>query len=105
MYDWKIEELTGYVPKTTFYTDLGIAEAFGVNAIKDTYRNVFKAWKSNVVYITEFCMALNWKSWEWSNKGDGTLCELYSNLWCELDNWLYDNLKGGDLDYYLRTTD
>ena len=103
---WSIQELTGYVPKTTFYTDLGIAEEFGgVNAIKDTYDRVFETWKDDVVFITEFCMALNWKAWEWADRDNQELVELYSNLWCKLDNWLFDNLKNDDLDYYLRTTD
>lgn len=104
MYDWNIEEMTGYVPKTTFYTDLSIADGFGINAIKDTYNRVIEAWMDNVEFITEFCMALNWKSWEWSEK-NREYCELYCRLWEELDNYLYDHLKGDDLTYYLRTTD
>ena len=35
---WNIEEMTGYTPKTTFYEDFSIADAFGISAIKDTYR-------------------------------------------------------------------
>lgn len=58
---WNIEALTGYKPFTTFYEDFSIADAFGVNAIKDTYKLAFKAWKHDYKYITEFIMALNWK--------------------------------------------
>lgn len=42
MIDWNIEALTGYVPKTTFYTDFSIADRFGTAAIEDTYRRAFK---------------------------------------------------------------
>lgn len=34
---WNITEMTGYVPKTTFWLDFSIADKFGLNAIKDTY--------------------------------------------------------------------
>ena len=34
--DWSIEELTGYQPITTFYTDFSIVDKFGINAIKET---------------------------------------------------------------------
>ena len=36
--DWNIEQSTGYKPITTFYTDFSIAEMFGVEGIKDTYK-------------------------------------------------------------------
>ena len=66
--DWRIEELTGYKPKTTFYTDFSIAEWFGIDAVKDTYERAFKEWKSDYIYLTELAMCLNWKSWEHSQK-------------------------------------
>lgn len=34
--NWNIQEMTGYEPKTTFYTDFSIADNFGIDAIKDT---------------------------------------------------------------------
>lgn len=61
MKDWNIEEMTGYKPITTFYTDFSIAEPFGKDAIIDTYRRSFKHWKDNYKYLTELVMALNWK--------------------------------------------
>lgn len=39
--NWRIEELTGYVPITTFYTDFSIADKFGIGAIEDTYKRSF----------------------------------------------------------------
>lgn len=42
--NWRIEELTGYKPITTFYTDFSIADKFGVEAIKDTYNRSFASW-------------------------------------------------------------
>ena len=102
--DWNIEEMTGYKPQTTFYTDFSIADHFGINAIKDTYNRAFSEWKDNVVYLTELVMALNWKIWEWYEKND-EYGRLYDKLWREADGYAVNNLKGEDLEYFYRTTD
>lgn len=102
--DWTIEEMTGYKPITTFYTDFSIADKFGVEAIKDTYKRVFQEWKYDDKYITELAMVLNWKLWRWYGKND-ELSILYDSLWKEIDGWCIDNLKGKELEYYYKTTD
>ena len=94
----------GYEQKTTFWQDFSIADAFGVSAIKDTYRRAFKAWKSNTEYVTELVMVLNWKCWQYAEKNP-TYSEVYADLFYEAQGWCYDNLKGDDLTYFLRTTD
>lgn len=102
--DWNIREMTGYEPKNTFYTDFSIADVFGgVNAVKDTYKRAFSNWKTNVEYVTELCVVLNWKIWEHHGHNDA-LAELYNDLWWKLRDWCLDNLKGDDLSYFLRTT-
>lgn len=102
--DWKIEELTGYKPITTFYKDFSIAEAFGEQAIKDTYTKAFEDWKHDYKYLTELVMVLNWKIWE--HYGDNEeLAKLYNDLWEELDNYACENLKGEELTYFYTTTD
>jgi len=103
--DWNIEAMTGYEPKTTFYTDFSIADAFGGAAVRDTYERAFNEWKSDVVHITELAMVLNWKSWELYDRGDYDLSRLYASLWEQADTWCMDNLQGDDLDYYIRATD
>lgn len=101
---WNIEALTGYKPFTTFYEDFSIADAFGVNAIIDTYKRAFKEWKHDYKYITEFIMALNWKIHEHYGRND-EYAEVYDGLWREADEWAMENLKDEALQYYLRTTD
>ena len=118
MTDWNIKELTGYEPKTTFYTDFSIADPFGEDAVQDTYNRAFAEWKTDIEYLTELVMVLNWKSWEHDEKAnicDSTcdpraehhskLSRLYVKLYQEADKWCLDNLKGDDLSYYIRTTD
>lgn len=102
--NWTIEELTGYVPKTTFYMDFSIADQFGTSAIQDTFNRSFESWKSNVGYLTELVMVLNWKIWRWHEHND-EYARLYDKLWKQADQYCMDNLKGDDLTYYIQTTD
>lgn len=102
--DWNIEELTGYQPITTFYTDFSIADKFGINAIKETYQRAFKEWQHDYKYMTELAMVLNWKIWRWYGKNE-EYAKLYDRLWREIDEWCIDNLKGEELEYYYKTTD
>ena len=97
-------DMSGYQPKTTFWQDFSIADVFGEDAIKDTYNRAFNEWKSNVEYLTELVLILNWKIWFWHEK-DEERAKLYDKLWKEADQWCMDNLKDDDLAYYLRTTD
>lgn len=103
--DWRIQEITGYSPKTTFYMDFSIAESFGVESIRDTYKRAFRVWKDSYEYLTELSMALNWKIWE-HYEGDNTiLSTLYDELWRKTDEYAMKNLHGDELDYYCRITD
>lgn len=95
----------GYETKTTFFQDFTIAEHFGEGAIRETYRDCFGQWKDNVEYVTELAMMLNWKIWEHYDNGNEKLARLYDELWKKADLWCMDNLKGEDLNYYIRTTD
>ena len=94
-----------YKMKTTFWLDFCIADRFGVSAIEDTYKRAFNEWKTDVVYITELTMVLNWKIFEWWEKGNGEYTEVYDTLWRKTDEYCMDHLKGKELDYYIRTTD
>lgn len=97
-------EQFGYECKTTFWEDFSIADRFGVDAIRDTYKRSFDSWKDNVVYITELSLVLNHKIWYWHEKNP-QLGILYNDLWIELDRWCVDNLKGKDAEYYYKVTD
>ncbi len=102
--DWNIEQITGYKPKTTFYTDFSIADRFGEAGVRDTYKRAFGSWKNNHIFLTELTMALNWKIWEHYESGS-PLANVYDELWRELDLYCQDNLTGEELDYYYITTD
>lgn len=95
----------GYETFTTFWEDFSIADAFGTDAIEDTYNRAFKEWKNNYEYLTELVMILNWKLWEHYEKGNTNYARLYDRLWRESSCYACENLKDKELEYYYRTTD
>lgn len=99
------EAAFGYKQITTFWSDFSIADNFGVNAIKDTFKRAFDGWKNNYKYLTELVMVLNWKIWQYHEEGNTQYAELYNELWEKADGYACDNLKGEELDYFYRTTD
>jgi len=102
---WNIENITGYKPITTFYEDFSIADRFGYNAVRDTFRRGFKTAQAlGYKEMTEFAMVLNWKVFE-HYESNPVLAKVYQDLWVEINDYLRDTLKGEALDYYYRTTD
>lgn len=101
--NWNIEELTGYKPITTFYTDFSIADKFGVDAIQDTFNRAFEEWKTDYKYLTELVMVMSWKSFEHQNNLE--YANLYSKLYYIADEFARENLKEDELEYYYETTD
>lgn len=97
------ESYCDYKQITTFFQDFSIADAFGVNAIKDTYKRAFKEWKNDYKYLTELVMVLNWKIWQWNGNND-EYARLYDELWTEADRYACENLKGEELSYFYRIT-
>ena len=107
MIDWNIEEFCGYKPKTTFYTDFGIAEWFGEEAIRDTYERAVDGWKDNIEWLTEIVMVLNWKIWEHYHRGNEEMARLYDELWRDAQNEVHKRFAGNEeaMSYYYTTTD
>lgn len=100
---WDITQLNGYIPFTTFWQDLSIAERFGSRAIRETYRMVKKEWSGDYKYWTELVLVLNHKIWDWYEKDDN-IARTYNDLWKDADA-LTEDWEGEKLAYYLRTTD
>lgn len=105
----------GYIYKTTFANDFTIADHFGVEAVRDTYKRAFNEWQRDCVYFTELVLVLNWKIWEhYENEKRTTgataakhdkLGHVYNDLWNAAAIYAEDNLKGAELQYYFETTD
>ena len=103
--DWNIEEMCGYKPLTTFYTDFSIADKFGIAAIKDTLNRCEKYWTDDYKYFTELVMVMSWKSFEHENNPE--YCRFYSEMYYKLDNKYFKKYKDNKeaINYYIRTTD
>ena len=102
---WNVTEFCGYVPKTTFWRDFSIADLFGDDEVKYTFKRAFNEWKYDAVYLTELVMVLNHKSWEHYDRGNTSLSQLYVKFYQQADAYACENLKGEDLSYYLDVTD
>lgn len=98
------ESFCGYKQITTFFVDFGIADKFGTDAIKDTYKRAFAQWKSDYKYLTELVMVLNWKSWEWAQKNP-EISQVYVDLFYKARWYAVSHLKGKELKYFWKTTD
>ena len=94
----------GYEAKTTFWEDFSIADGFGIDEVKDTYKRAFKEWKDNYEYLTELVLVLNHKIWQHYTEYPA-LADVYNELWEQADNYACENLKGEELDYFYQTTD
>jgi len=96
-----------YEFKTTFWQDFTIAEHFGMDAVKDTFKRAFFEWREadDVAYITELALVMNWKCWDHYEHGNAELSAYYSDRYYDVRAWCLDNLTGADLEYYFETTD
>lgn len=96
----------GYQTKTTFFFDLTIADAFGKSAVKDTIARAEREWMDNIEYITELCLAVNHKSWQWHER-NAELCELYASEYWRLQDAIYEHYAKDQkaLEYYYSVTD
>ena len=113
-YIWKnmvLPDYGGYKAFTTCYSDLSIAEYMQLsgqqpNAVESTYNTVMREWLKNIKYITEFCMALNHKSWEFADI-DPVLSQQYVDLFYKCQDTIYEHYEGNDeaLSYYYSVTD
>lgn len=91
--------------ETTFMMDFDIADAFGLDAIQDTFNRAFKEWKSNYKMLTALVIALNNKLWQHWELGRHDYGLLYDKLWKEADHYAVTHLKGEELKYFYIVTD
>ena len=94
----------GYETKTTFWMDFSIADRFGIEAIKDTFKRAFDEWKEHYEYLTEMVLVLNHKIWQ-HYKGNQEVASLYEQYWREANAYALEHLKDDELEYYISVTD
>lgn len=94
-----------YEFKTTFWMDFTIADKFGIEAVKDTFKRAFSEWKTDYIYLTELTIVVNWKCWEHYKNNNIEISKLYSEYYYQLREYGLDNLKGKELEYFIKTLD
>ena len=96
------EEL-GYEVITTYWEDFGIAEHFGFNAVRDTFKRALL--NTDYKMMTELVMVLNHRLWKWYKEGRLGWAELYDELYTKCDEICHNTFNKEQLEYYIRTTD
>ena len=91
--------------QTTFWEDFGIADKFGVAAVKDTYKRAMEYAKLDYKYLTELSLVLNHRLWIHYDNGNDLLARVYDNIWRKCHDYACDHLKGEELKYYYNVTD
>lgn len=90
---------------TTFGSDFSIADIFGTEAVKDTYKRGLDFALSDAKYFAEFVMVLNHKIWQWYQVNDD-LAKVYDTLWREADSMIDDDhFSKEDVRYILKYLD
>ena len=92
-------ESVGKTRKTTFFSDLSIAECYGADAIRDTYENVMKSWGDNLDFMCEWVISLNQKIWQ-HYESNREIANVYDKLWRKADKFCRDKFKGDKLTAY-----
>ena len=99
---------------STFASDFAIADAFGADAVEDTYERSMASFSEDVFMLTEMSLVLNWAIWRYfdicQNNKQACDCErelsiIYDKLWKKLDSYIMDHFTGEELQFYLKTTD
>jgi hypothetical protein len=90
--------------KTTFFSDLSIAECYGEAGVIDTYNNVMREWKDDITFMCEWVISLNQKIWQ-HYKSNPQLAKLYNSLWQKADEFCCEHFKDEELKIYYEYTD
>ena len=99
-----MRDMSGYEVKTSFYGDFTIADAFGEEGVRDTYKRCFESWKDDYKYLTELYLVLNHKIWE-LYEVNKSLAKVYDELWRNLGCWCDENFTKDELSYFYETID
>ena len=116
---WEIEDF-GYEPKYEIWEGFRELESYGIRKEGNTFfvdqellvhiLHLFrcsmqtKNFTSDIKWMTEFVMVLNWSIWYWHPKFE-PLARLYDRMWRDASEFVENNFKEDDLRYYYRTID
>lgn len=89
---------------TTFWMDFGIADRFGLSAVRDTFERS-RHWRSDYKMWTELCVVLNHRCWMHHDRGNHELSALYADLYNRANEIAHDTFTAEEFEYYYSITD
>lgn len=97
-----------YNNRTTFGSDFAIANRFGIEAVRDTFRRAFGEWKNDIVYITELTLVMNAYCWHFYEEDNKEYCEQYREYYYQCRDYVYADenpFNEAEQGYFFRCTD
>ena len=94
-----------YEFKTTFWMDFSIADKFGIEAVKDTFKRAFNEWKNDYTFFYELTLVMNWKCWYHYENNNIELSKLYAKYYNQLCEYGMENLKGKEREDFIKNLD
>ena len=91
------------LPPNTFWQDFTIADKFGEEAVRDTYKRS-QHWLSDVDMWSALVVVLNHKIWKLYQTNE-PLARVYDELWKEAHAKGWDTYKGEEAKRYFDLTD
>ena len=92
-------------PSTLFYADFKVAELYGIEAVKNTFKNCGDLTKRDWKEVSELSVVLNHLLWEAYHAGKEELAKLYDKLWREVDGLCHSWTDEERVSYYFNLTD
>lgn len=89
---------------TTFWMDFGIADRFGLSAVRDTFERS-RHWRSDYKMWTELCVVLGSRYWMHHDRGNHELSALYEDLYNRAHEIAHDTFTAEEIEYYYSITD
>lgn len=99
----------------TFAQDFIIADTFGIDAIKNTFKRAFEEWKEDIRYLTALAIIMNHLGWRWYELNE-EISKLYFGYWEKIDAFIldgeedgedykYKNFTADEVSYFIRACD
>ena len=92
-------------PSTLFYADFKVAEAFGLDAVRETFQNCGDLNRRDWKEVAELAVVLNYLLWDAHDRGDKSLEKLYTEYWHKVNSICSAWTDEARAEYYFRLTD
>lgn len=92
-------------PSTLFYADFKVADAFGLDAVRETFQNCGDLNRRDWKEVAELAVVLNHLLWDAYNAHNEPLARLYDGYWHTVNGICSSWTDEERAEYYFRLTD